>query len=192
MFIFCLTSAIQTLDKTDNGQLEEQLLKIAEGNKEYIGYLYEKTKNAVYGFALSILKNTHDAEDILQETYIRIFSCAGQYKSVGKPMAWILSIARNLSLMKLRDNKKIADMSDAEFEKLEVSDKTYDDKIILKKAMQILTDEERQIVMLHAVAGFKHREISELLSIRLSTVLSKYNRALKKLKESLKESDIYE
>ena len=48
--------------------------------------------------------------------------------------------------------------------------------------MRNLSEEERQIVMLHAVAGFKHREIAATLDLPLATVLSKYNRALKKLK----------
>lgn len=55
--------------------------------------------------------------------------------------------------------------------------------------MKQLTDQERQIVMLHAVAGFKHREIAELLELPLSTVLSKYRRALKKLRHSLEKGE---
>ena len=51
--------------------------------------------------------------------------------------------------------------------------------------MRVLGDEERQVVMLHAVAGFKHREIAQMLDMALPTVLSKYNRALKKLRTRL-------
>lgn len=51
--------------------------------------------------------------------------------------------------------------------------------------MRELADEERQILMLHAVTGMKHREIAELLQLSLSTVLSKYHRALKKLRKCL-------
>jgi RNA polymerase sigma-70 factor (ECF subfamily) len=47
--------------------------------------------------------------------------------------------------------------------------------------LKLLSDEERQIITLHAVSGLKHRQIAELLDIPLSTVLSKYNRAIKKL-----------
>ena len=53
--------------------------------------------------------------------------------------------------------------------------------------MKILSDEERQIVTLHAVSGFKHREIAGFLDIPLPTVLSRYNRALKKLRKYLTE-----
>ena len=51
--------------------------------------------------------------------------------------------------------------------------------------MTVLSEEERQIVLLHAVSGMKHRELSELLELPLSTVLSKYARALAKLKKAL-------
>ena len=56
--------------------------------------------------------------------------------------------------------------------------------------MERLSDEERQIVMLHAVAGFRHRETAALLTLPLPTVLSKYQRALKKLRTILKEETI--
>ena len=55
--------------------------------------------------------------------------------------------------------------------------------------MELLSDEERQIVILHAVAGFKHRETAKFLALPLSTILSKYNRAIKKLKNHIGEED---
>ena len=57
--------------------------------------------------------------------------------------------------------------------------------MILQAAMTLLNQQERQILMLHAVAGLKHRETAKLLALPLSTVLSKYNRALKKLRQGL-------
>jgi len=59
--------------------------------------------------------------------------------------------------------------------------------LVLNAAMQTLSSEERQIIILHAVSGLKHIEIAELLSMPLSTVLSKYSRARKKLQNTLKE-----
>lgn len=145
--------------------------------------LYEKTKKSVYGFALSVLKNPHDAEDILHDVYMQIISYAGSYTEMQKPMAWIITITRNLCFMKLRKNNRISADGDCEAfdgENVRV-DVTTEDKLLLNACMQILSDEDRQIVMLHAVAGFKHRETAELLSLTLPAVLTKYNRALKKL-----------
>ena len=62
---------------------------------------------------------------------------------------------------------------------------TAENKAAIRACMERLSDEERQIVVLHAVSGFKHREIASLLSLALPTVLSKYNRAIKKLRAYL-------
>ncbi len=59
--------------------------------------------------------------------------------------------------------------------------------MVLKAALDILKEDERQIVLLHASAGLKHREIAADLQMPLATVLSKYNRAMKKLKQYLRE-----
>ena len=57
-----------------------------------------------------------------------------------------------------------------------------EDKIIIKTLMEKLTDEERQIIIMHVIGGLKHIDIAKLLDIKLSTALSKYHRAIKKLK----------
>ena len=62
-----------------------------------------------------------------------------------------------------------------------------ENRIVTRAVMSQLSDEERQIVVLHAVAGLKHREIADLLEKPLSTVLNKYRRALKKLQVLLGE-----
>ena len=65
---------------------------------------------------------------------------------------------------------------------------TSEDKIVIRKCIETLGDSEREIVILHAVSGFKHREIAEILGLPLSTVLSKYNRAIKKLRKTLSDN----
>lgn len=60
-----------------------------------------------------------------------------------------------------------------------------DERILLQKALDILSAEQKQIVMLHAVAGIKHREIAKLLDMPIATVLSKYSRAVNKLRHAM-------
>ena len=62
--------------------------------------------------------------------------------------------------------------------------------MVLETVLTRLTEEERRIVMLHAVSGLKHREIASSLNIPLSTVLSKYKRSLKKLRTYLAEMEV--
>ena len=102
-------------------------------------------------------------------------------------MAWILTITKNICLMRLRQ-KKYTPFSYGELdEKRDGLDQISDieDRMVLQKAFEVLTEEELQIIMLHAVSGMKHREISEAMAIPLSTVLSKYRRGLRKLRHEL-------
>lgn len=60
------------------------------------------------------------------------------------------------------------------------------------RAWEQLGGEERRIFLLHAVAGFKHREIAEFMELPLATVLSKYSRAVKKMRKYLEEAELYD
>ena len=149
--------------------------------------LYRATSPAVYAFALSVVKNTHDAQDVLQDTYLKICGGVAAYRPEGKPMAWILTITKNLCRKKLRLRRRDEQLSEAAWETRTAEREALspEDRLVLNECMTGLGDEERQIVILHAVAGFKHREIARLLELPLSTVLSKYSRAIKKLRQRL-------
>lgn len=183
-------SAIEHRDVDKGVMLESYIAAMAEGRNEAVAGLFQETKAAVYGFSLSILKNMQDAEDVLQDTYIQIFRASGNYQPNGNPMPWIFTITRNLALMKLRERKRIQSTPEESWEwPDDGSPITAEDKLVLSAAMETLSEEERQITMLHAVAGFKHREIADILELPLPTVLSKYHRALRKLRIRLKESE---
>ena len=166
---------------------ENLILRMAGGDGSAFRELYQQTADIVYGFALSILKNKHDAEDVMHDAYIKTYTSAVSYKPSGNPMAWILTIVRNLCYNKIRAGKVCEDLS--QYEDFAVgaaseSDAVLD-KVVLETAMRILDAEERQIVILHAMTGFKHREIAQILDLPTGTVLSKYNRALKKMRTEL-------
>ena len=174
-------------------KIDEQLFaRIAADDMAAFEELYRATERSVYAFVLSILKNHDDALDVAQDTYLRIRAAAHLYKPMGKPMAWVFTIARNLSISKIRSRK----LSDS----VQVDDLENDlsfsyvtdsgDKLVLQAAFKILSDQEREFILLHAVSGFAHREIAESLNMPLSTVLSKYHRGLKKLKKYLKEEEV--
>ncbi len=190
MLYFAIISSPKENENTKNESyplIESYIAKAAEGDTEALAELYEQTKGAVYGFALSILKNTHDAEDVLQDTYVRIYHYAHTYKASGNPMAWMLEITKNLAYMLLRKKNREEPASDDEPEHFFSEDFSHDtaEKLSVTEAMLKLSDSERQIITLHAVTGLKHREIARLLGMPLPTVLSKYNRSIKKLKNML-------
>lgn len=172
-------------------ELDELLSGVAAGDREALAQLYRRTRTAVYGLALSYVKNAHDAQDVTQDTFVRVWDSAYQYKPQGSPMGWLLAVARNLALMKLRQGSRQGQLEDEEWDAIPAESPavTPEDRQVLQQAMAALTDEERQVVMLHAVTGLKHREIAHLLEMPLATVLSKYHRALKKLRVQLEGDD---
>lgn len=185
---------IQTIEHgggPDRKELEQILIAVAAGEQEALAQLYHRTRAAVYALALSILKNTHDAQDVTQDTFVRVWDSAPQYRPQGSPMAWILTITRNLARMKLRRDAKNVDLDEEQWQAIpaDLPGVTPEDRHLLQEALSILTEEERRVVMLHAVSGLKHREIAALLELPLATTLSKYHRALKKLRVFMKGDD---
>lgn len=168
---------------------DDLISRLANGDRDALAELYEETRTAVYGFSLSILKNAADAEDVLHDTYVSLLSSAASYESKGNPMAWILTITKNLALMRLRQRKRFVDPEPHEWESVAVSDGPSEDRPLLQAALNILSEEERRVILLHALSGLKHREIAALLDLALPTVLSKYHRALKKLRKFMEGAD---
>lgn len=168
-----------------NSGINDSLInKVAAGNAKAFDELYEKTKKIVFCIALSITKSPSDSEDITQEVYIKILEKAGSYQNKDRPLAWIYAITRNQSISSIRKNKKIDEIDRLENDIRLSNVENNIDKLILKSALEILSEEELQIVMLHN-SGLKHKEIAFMLDKQLSTILSKYNRSLIKMRKFL-------
>ena len=160
---------VPEINEYQESLLEEFIKDISYGDKDALSTLYNLTKTSVYGFALSILKNIHEAEDVLQEVYIRIYENA----------------------MKLRKNRNHLDLDELHEILADHKDvNEAENQVLLATVFEHISDEERNILILHAVSGFKHREIAKMLEIPLTTVLSKYNRTIKKIKKRMGEVKI--
>lgn len=188
MFLL-MTIDTENIESRDE-RLDSYLKAIAEGDNGAFAKLYEETHSAVFGFALSILKHQHDAEDAAQNTFVVLYTSATAYEAKGKPMAYIFTVTRNICLMKLREAKKTAAAPVEDYAELAFEDDhslSTEDKVVLQTVLSVLSDDDLQIVMLHALAGMKFREIAHLLDFSISTVLSKYHRSMAKLKKHLTE-----
>ena len=187
LVLFNQIALAQGID-SDRQELDRLLAGIASGERSALAELYHRTRGAVYGLALSYLKEPEDAQDVVQDTFVRIWDHAPDYISQGSPMAWILTIARNLARMKLRERSRLTELDEEQWLAIpaEAPRVTPEDRELLQNALAALGEEERRIVLLHAVTGLRHREIADLLELPISTVLSKYHRALKKLNAQLK------
>ncbi|PKM69081.1 MAG: RNA polymerase sigma factor [Firmicutes bacterium HGW-Firmicutes-2] len=165
--------------------------RIGMSDMEAFEELYQITERSLYAYALSLTKNHEVALDLIQETYVKVLSAAHLYKPMGKPLAWLFTITKNLYLSQLRKDKRIIYMEDRQLSNDSrfsyISDP--EDKMVLEVALKELTSEESQIVLLHAVTGMKHKEIASNLGLGLSTTLSKYHRAIKKLRTQLEKKE---
>lgn len=192
MFLMGMFAALEEPAAYDRMSDEKLLLMVARGDEKAFHQLYQNTDRTIYSFILSITRNPQDAEELMQETYLKIWTSAGSYHSQGKPLAWMFTIARNLCYMKFRSQKHEADIGLSDLSEKELGEfcpqiEDAADKLVLFAALQILKEEERQIVLLHTASGMKHREIAADLQLPLATVLSKYNRAMKKMQQFLRE-----
>ncbi|MCR5703482.1 MAG: RNA polymerase sigma factor [Eubacterium sp.] len=175
-----------------NKEIDESLFdKIAQGDDEAFTELYYATYKKIYGFLLSLTKNKEDAEDLLQNTYIKIRNGAHLYKKQGTPLTWMCTVAKNQFLDLARKNSKTQTVDITEMQNyisegsgFSVSDKV-ETKMILSAAMKILNDIERSIFILHLGDGLKFREVAEVVGLPQNTVITKYNRCLKKMREYL-------
>ena len=183
--------------KESRWEYDRLLLLIKRGDMEALRALYEETAGKIYGYALAILKNVQDAEEVMQDTYLTVWKQAGGYEPDGKPLAWMFTIARNLCYMKLRRQKTLPGVSleemgeqESSWEPGEVCEaiELAPERQVLLAALETLKEEERSVILLHDAAGMKHREIAQVLDAPLSTVLSRYRRALKKLQAAMEES----
>lgn len=163
--------------------------RIAEGDMDAFRMLYDAVSGSVYAFAYSLVRNRHDAEDVLQETFLRIHAYAAAYRPQGKPLAWIFTIARHLAQDKRRERTHIQPLEVFPSDDIRQIEHA-EHRILLHALLNGLSEEDRQIVVLHTAVGMKHREIAEVMNLPLNTVLSRHHRALKRLKAIAKEENV--
>ncbi|MEG0616086.1 MAG: RNA polymerase sigma factor [Oscillospiraceae bacterium] len=191
MIFFMVVDGDFAKEKIHQQKIDETLfVRIGNDDKDALEELYLFTQRAVSALVLSILKDPYATQDIVQDTYLKVRSAAHLYIPQGKPLAWIFTIAKNLAFSYLRQNSKMIsneEMPDNDLRYSCVTDTT--DRLVLKTALDILDDSERQIIFLHLISGITHREIAASLALPISTVLSRYHRALKKLKKHLTDKE---
>lgn len=173
--------------------LDESLIqRIAHRDMAAFDELYYKTEKILYSYILSFVKQHDDTLDLLQETYVKLMNSSHLYQPMGKPMAWLFTISKNLAISHLRSKKNYVDVDVIDLEN-DISYSYVDnntDNEVLRIALNILSEEERTIVLLSAISGLKHREIANNLDLKLSTVLSKYHRAIKKMREYIRKEGL--
>lgn len=172
--------------------INQYLIEMKSGNMEAFATVYLLTKNQVYSVCLSVLKDRGLAEDAMQNTYVRIREKINYYTVGSNGFAWVLTIARNISInIYNRDVKmQVTDFNENEYLKPSYDDTKLDDMPIFKIAKDVLSQEELEIVLLYVVSGYKHREIAGMLDKPLGTILWTYNNSIKKLKKAVENKEV--
>lgn len=163
---------------------EEKLLvrKAKKGDVEAFGQLYEEVYKDLYHFAVYLLNHTQDAEDIVAETVLDAYRSIGNLKKEESFRAWIFKILSNKCRMKRKEylNKEME--LDPE---MEGTSKNFEETGDLQVAMSHLEEEERLIINLIVIAGYKSGEVAGMLHMNANTVRSKQSRAYEKLRKWL-------
>ncbi len=176
----------------DKYELDYQMALLQDGDEQAFEKIYNETKRPVFSFIFSFCKNYHSAEDLMQNTYIKVRQNVDSYHRGTNPLAWIFTIARNLTLNEINKQSRelTSDFSDGSENLLgDYSIKSSTESPLLKTMQSVLNETEQQIVLLYVVSGFKHREIADMLEKPLGTVLWTYRNAILKLKKELEKED---
>jgi RNA polymerase sigma-70 factor (ECF subfamily) len=172
-----------------NASINALLVRIQQGEVEAMNELYLQTKRGVFSFILPYLRDMHLCEDIMQDTYVKIFQNIQQFQPKTNGLNWMLTIAKNtaLNLINVRQREDSFDTQEMN-DVLDGGHDTYEfDSPLIQKAKALLPEDEARIVFLYAIGDYKHREIATMLSLPLGTVTWKYNKAMKTLREAFRD-----
>ena len=176
----------------------------AKGNDNAFDTLLSRHKDRIYGYILHIVKNPEFANDIFQETFVKIIMLIreGRYVDSGKFLAWANRIARNLIIDNIRQEKPGSVVSiDAEdtdvLNKKDLADVTIEDKLILSKIhtdvrrlIEALPDSQREVIELRFFKNMSFKEIAEATGVSINTALGRMRYALIHLRKLSKDYNI--
>lgn len=138
--------------------------------------IYETYFDRIFNKIRSMVSNTQDAEDIAQEVFVAVYKNLGKFNNKSSIYTWIYKITLSKVYDFFRKRKKEFNL---DYEFIDVSYEQSDNNILLKERLSVIKEEERKIVLLHNIYGYKFREIGKYLNIQLSTVKSKYYKSIK-------------
>ncbi len=190
--------------KTNKLSDQELVAAFLNGNELSIETLINRHRSKVYTYIYLTIKNHSLAEDLFQETFIKVIQSlrAGKYKDNGRFLSWVIRIGHNLiidhfrkekqmnsisnddSELDLLNNKKLAEDN---IEDLLVSDQIRED---IRKLINELPADQREVVLMRHFGGLSFREIADQTGVSINTALGRMRYALINLRKMIKEKDI--
>ena len=149
--------------------------------------------DAAYNLARWLAGNDHDAQDVVQEAFLRAFKFFGGFHG-GNSRSWLLSIVRNTAYTWLQKNRKheLATVFDEEVHDIEDTSSSPEalllknsDRQEIMRALEQLPVEFREVMIFRELEGMSYKEIAEMAEVPIGTVMSRLARARKQLQQSL-------
>ena len=170
------------------------LLKKAENAEAILERLYDEYSHALFRYALALTSSCEDAEDAVQEVFVRIAREAKKLARLGNIRAYLFAATRNAAYSILRSRKrrnKVEDSTCAEIEVgLTVSEGEDHIRLsILRQVFLSLPVEQREVVLLKVFDGMTFQEIAKTIGISANTAASRYRYGIERLKRALEEGE---
>ncbi len=175
-----------------------------KGDHSAIEVLINKHRSKVYTYILLTIKNQQLAEDLFQETFIKVIQSlrAGKYKDNGKFLSWVIRIAHNLIIDHFRKEKQMNTVSNDDtevdlFNSKKLSDSNIEELIInsqIKSEIRVLInelpDDQREVVLLRHYGGLSFKEIADQTDVSINTALGRMRYALINLRKLIQEKNL--
>jgi RNA polymerase sigma-70 factor (ECF subfamily) len=176
---------------------EKLILRFQEGDINAYNELVKRYKDRLLNFVIRYFNNVEQAEDVVQDTLIKLYTHASYYKNVAKFSTWIFTIAKNNALTELRKNKRKKTDSlwteDGQIIDINSKEESLDSKVQneiaidqLNKFLDEIPENFRMAVVLRDFQELSYEEISKILEISIGTIKSRINRGRIQLAEKMK------
>lgn len=172
----------------DTSAIALALAEISDGNTHAVTVIYERMGRQILSLGRAITGSQSSCEDVLQETVLKIIENIHTYRKGGNAKAWIMAIARNAAIDMKNRASKFGTELDTDRTNLE-SGREYDfsstsqsEILDVMSALSRLDDTDREIVVMKAMTGLKHKDIAKLLGITTDASKKRYRRALERLR----------
>jgi RNA polymerase sigma-70 factor (ECF subfamily) len=189
------TDRPEDFESTDKPATKESLLaRVAEGDQQAFGELYDQISPRVFGLIRRLLVDHAQSEEVTQEVFLEIWQSATRYQpSRGGATTWILTMAHRRAVDRIRSSQSGRDRDVkigirdyvAEYDNVAETVETTIENERVKEALSQLTELQRQAVTLAYYGGYSHSEVAAMLSVPIGTVKTRLRDAMIRLRDEL-------
>lgn len=179
-----------SLDQHDGDTaIAQAVARAKSGDQEAIRFLYIRYKDNIYGYVLSMIRDQHEAEDVTQQVFLKLIGAIHKYEPRQVPFtSWLLRVARNVAVDHLRRQRSVP--CEEVYEPLQEADGSARERRWgLEQALEVLSEEQRNVILLRHLVGLTPGEIATRLERTEASIHGLHHRARKTLKRELIDSD---